>query len=67
METFLAILLALGIYVVIPVLIGLTICTAAILYDRRYHRNKKVRAIEEAEQLVRETPVKKVKELTKIG
>lgn len=55
METFLAILLALGIYVVIPILIGLLICTAAILYDRRYHKVEKPKAVEEAETMVKET------------
>ena len=59
METFLAVLLALGIYVVIPILIGLSICTAAILYDRRHHKVEKTQAVEEAEKMVSETPREK--------
>jgi hypothetical protein len=55
METFLAVLLALGIYVVIPILIGLLICTAGILYDRRHHKVEKTEVIEEAEKIVKET------------
>jgi hypothetical protein len=55
METFLAVLLALGIYVVIPILIGLLICTAAILYDRRYRKVKKTEGFETAEKMVEET------------
>ncbi len=54
METFLAVLLALGIYVVIPILIGLLICTAAILYDRRHHKVEKTGTIEAAEKMVKE-------------
>jgi hypothetical protein len=65
METFLAVLLALGIYVVIPILIGLLICTAAILYDRRHHKVEKTKAVEEAEKAVKESPVHK--ENIKVG
>lgn len=67
METFLAILLALGIYVVIPILIGLSICTAAILYDRRRHKVEKTKVVEEAEKMVEETPTEKVKDSIKVG
>jgi hypothetical protein len=67
MDTFLAVLLALGIYVVIPILIGLLICTAAILYDRRHHKVDKTKAIEESETMVEETPAEKVNETTKVG
>ena len=65
METFLAILLALGIYLVIPVLIGLTICSAAIIYDRRFHKKEKTEAVKEAEKLVKETP--REKETVSVG
>ncbi len=65
METFLAVLLALGIYVVIPILIGLSICTAAILYDRRRHKVEKPDAVEKPEKMVKETPDKK--ESIKVG
>jgi len=65
METFLAVLLALGIYVVIPVLIGLLICTAAILYDRRHHKVEETKAVEEAEKAAKESAVNK--ESIKVG
>ena len=58
METFLAVLLALCIYVVVPILIGLSICTAAILYDRRHHKVEKIKAVEEAEKIAKEIPGK---------
>lgn len=54
METFLAVLLALGIYVVIPILIGLLICTSAILYDRRRHKAEETKAVEEADKMAEE-------------
>ncbi len=61
METFLAVLLALGIYVVIPILIGLLICTAAILYDRRHQKFEKTGTLKEAEKMVEEATAEKVK------
>jgi hypothetical protein len=61
METFLAVLLALGIYVVIPILIGLLVCTAGILYDRRHHKVEKTKAVEE-EKVVKESPAEKEEE-----
>jgi hypothetical protein len=66
METFLAVLLALGIYVVIPILIGLSICTAAILYDRRHHKAEKMQAVEEAEKMFEETPVEEAEKMIKV-
>ncbi len=65
METFLAVLLALGIYVVIPILIGLLICTAAILYDRRHHKVEKTKAAEEPATMVKDAPGEK--EDVKVG
>lgn len=65
METFLAVLLALGIYVVIPVLIGLLICTAGILYSRSHHKVENTKDTEEAEDMVERTSVKK--EDAKVG
>jgi hypothetical protein len=67
METFLAVLLALGIYVVIPILIGLSICTAAILYDRRRHKVEKSEGVEEVEKIAEEKPAEKSKKTTKAG
>ena len=67
METFLAVLLALGIYVVIPILIGLSICTAAILYDRRHHKVEKTKEVEEVEKMVEETSAEKSKKTIKVG
>ncbi len=68
METFLAVLLALGIYVVIPVLIGLFICTVAILYDRRFHKVKQNEVVEETQQiLLRKPSEEKVKDTVKVG
>ncbi|MBN2076247.1 MAG: hypothetical protein JW762_11920 [Dehalococcoidales bacterium] len=67
METFLAVLLALGIYVVIPILIGLLVCTSAILYDRRRHKVEKIKAVEEAEKMVKETPAEKAEENITVG
>ena len=60
METFLAILLALGIYVVIPVLIGLFICSVAILYDRKFHVKEKSAAGEKTSQ-------EKMKDIMKVS
>lgn len=65
MDTFLAVLLALGIYVVIPILIGLLICTAAILYDRRYRKVGKTDVIEESEKMVEEATAEKVNGVVK--
>jgi len=59
METFLAILLALGIYVVIPIFIGLSICTAAILFDRRHQKVEKTKVVKEAEKISTKTPKEK--------
>ena len=67
METFLAILLALGIYVVIPILIGLSICTAAILWDRRHHKVEKTEEVKGAEEMTGETASEKTKETIKAG
>ena len=67
METFLAVLLALGIYVVIPILIGLSICTAAILYDRRRHKVEKSEGVKEVEKAVEGAPAEKSKNTIKIG
>jgi hypothetical protein len=66
METFLAVLLALGIYVVIPILIGLLVCTAAILYDRRHHKVEKTKAVKESEKIVEEANTQKVNETVKL-
>lgn len=65
METFLAVLLALGIYVVIPIFIGLLVCTTAILYDRRHHKVEKTGTVKSAEKMVEETPAEKVNETIK--
>lgn len=71
METFLAILLALGIYVVVPVLIGLMVIGGVTMYDRRFQRQERTRAVEEAEQMVKRpakaTTTKPAKEKVLIG
>ena len=67
MEIFLAVLLALGIYVVIPILIGLSICTTAILYDRRRHKVEKPEGVEEVEKMAEEATAKKSKKTIKAG
>lgn len=67
METFLAVLLALGIYVVIPILIGLLVCTAGILYDRRHHKVEKTKADEEVDKVVKESPAEKEEENITVG
>ncbi len=54
METTLAILMALGIYVGIPVIIGLTIGGAFVTADRRARKAEQARAVKEAEAAVRE-------------
>jgi hypothetical protein len=59
MDTFLAVLLALGIYVVIPILIGLLVCTAGILYERRHHKVEIKKAVDELEKTVKKSPVEK--------
>ena len=67
METFLAILLALTIYVVIPVLIGLAICSIAILYDHKFNKKEKSKMVEELEKTGKETTDEKAKETIKVG
>ena len=57
METTLAILMVLGIFVGIPVVIGLAIGGVYILRDRQVRKIKRARAVAEAETLVRK-PVK---------
>lgn len=54
METTLAILMVLGIFVGIPALIGFTIAGAYIWKDGRVRRAKYVKAIEKAEAITKE-------------
>ena len=55
METFLAILMVLGIFVGVPVLIGLAIASMYVLSDRRVRRAERAKALEaEAEEPVEE-------------
>ena len=54
METTLAILMVLGIFVGIPVVIGFAIAGAYILRDRRVRKAEHAKAVEEAETVVRE-------------
>ncbi|MFC2010149.1 hypothetical protein ACFLUL_01045, partial [Chloroflexota bacterium] len=53
-ETTLAILMVLGIYVGIPVVIGLVIGGAFVTADRRARRAERAKAIAEAEAAVKE-------------
>lgn len=57
METTLAILMVLGIFVGIPAIIGLAIAGTYIRGDRRVRRAERAKAMEEAEALV-EKPAK---------
>jgi hypothetical protein len=52
METVLAILMALGIYVGIPVIIGLSVCGVYIMVGHRAHREAKAEVVKEAEAIV---------------
>lgn len=56
METALAILMVLGIFVGIPAVIGFTIAGMYILGDRRVRRAGRVKALEEAVETLREWP-----------
>lgn len=67
METFLTVLLALAIYVVIPILVGLIICTLAILYDRRFYKKERDETAEEAEKMVEEPLAEKNNNTSKVG
>ena len=49
METTLAILMVLGIYLGIPAVIGLAIAGVFLFSDRRVRRSKRARALAEAE------------------
>jgi flagellar biosynthesis component FlhA len=61
METTLAILMVLGIFVGIPAAIGLAIAGAYVLHDSRVHRAERARAVEAAEAMVKETTETNVK------
>lgn len=54
METALAILMALGIFVAIPCLIGVSIASVFILKDSRVRSTKRAMAIREAKATVKE-------------
>ncbi len=54
METALAILMAIGIFVAIPCLIGVSIASVFVLKDSRVRRAKHAMAIEEAKATVKE-------------
>lgn len=60
MEMTLAILMVLGIFVGIPVVIGLAIGRVYILRDRQVRKIKRARAVEEAETLVRKPAKERV-------
>ncbi len=51
METFLAVLMVVGIYLVVPSLIGLAIAGVFVLSARRAQRAKRARLVAEAEAL----------------
>ena len=53
MELALAIMMALGIFVAIPAVIGFTIVGIHILHNRRVRRIKGARAVKEAEAVVK--------------
>jgi hypothetical protein len=52
MEMVLAILMALGIYVGIPVIIGLSVCGVYIMVGHRARREAKAEVVKEAEAIV---------------
>ena len=54
METALAILMVLGIFVGVPALIGFAIAGVYILRDRRVRRAEHAKALEEAKAAVKE-------------
>jgi flagellar biosynthesis component FlhA len=63
METGLAILMVLGIFVGIPALIGIAIGSMYLMSNRRVRRAERAKALEEAEVIAREAP----KETTRVA
>ena len=56
METALAILMVLGIFVGIPALVGFAIAGVYILSDRRVRRAERAKALEKAGEVLQEQP-----------
>ena len=62
METVLAVLMALGIFLVIPLLIAWTICGTYLLVTHKSYKQEKARAVQESEKMIQKTSDEKTKE-----
>jgi hypothetical protein len=58
METFLAILMALGIFVGIPIIIGLSVVGVYLMSNRRVLRTQRAKALEASAEAVKEQPAR---------